>query len=292
MNLYSPHHSAARASTRVRERSVLPQTVCGPPSADLAPYISGYYRYATDAVAKSPHRAALRPGDANLWLVVSGTGWRVRPTTGKWLTLGPVSLFGPTSALVWSEAQTCVVLGASIRPCGWLRLVDQPAGDWANRIDQSPAFAGCDLQAFHEQLCGLEDNDAVPQIFDRLFHDVMGPAPRHEEAVGRVEGALLDPEISTVSQLAETTGLTVRSLERVAYCAFGFAPKLLLRRARFLRSLDAMRRASPERRASEIEPTYTDYSHFVRDSHDFLGVAPQAFLKMDLPLLNQCDQGS
>ncbi len=34
-----------------------------------------------------------------------------------------------------------------------------------------------------------------------------------------------------------------------------------------------------------IDTAYTDYSHFTRDSQDFLGMAPQKFLKMYPPLL-------
>ena len=50
-----------------------------------------------------------------------------------------------------------------------------------------------------------------------------------------------------------------------------------VRRARFLRSLHAIRRAEPSERTAAIDPGYTDYSHFVRDSHAFLGMSPQAF---------------
>ena len=69
--------------------------------------------------------------------------------------------------------------------------------------------------------------------------------------------------------------------------AFGFTPKLLMRRARFLRSLHAVAQAPVAARATAIDPSYTDYSHFVRDAQHFLGMSPQAFLKLDTPLLRQ-----
>ena len=76
-------------------------------------------------------------------------------------------------------------------------------------------------------------------------------------------------------------------LERLAARAFGFPPKLLLRRARFLRSLHAVRRVESHDRNTAIDPGYTDYSHFVRDAHTFLGMSPGAFLKLDRPLFRQ-----
>jgi methylphosphotriester-DNA--protein-cysteine methyltransferase len=69
--------------------------------------------------------------------------------------------------------------------------------------------------------------------------------------------------------------------------AFGFPPKKLIRRARFLRSLHALGAANPPERAGAIHYGYTDYSHFVRDAHAFLGMSPQAFLRMDNPMLRQ-----
>ena len=76
-------------------------------------------------------------------------------------------------------------------------------------------------------------------------------------------------------------------MQRVADRAFGFPPKLLLRRARFLRSLHALRVARRGEAASVIDPNYTDHSHFIRDAHDFLGMSPQAFLDIDMPLLKR-----
>jgi len=77
----------------------------------------------------------------------------------------------------------------------------------------------------------------------------------------------------------------LRNLQRLTNRAFGFPPKILLRRARFLRSLHAMRASRRGEASSVIDPAYTDYSHFVRDSQDFLGMSPQAFLNFDMPLM-------
>ena len=48
-----------------------------------------------------------------------------------------------------------------------------------------------------------------------------------------------------------------------------------------------MRGVARTERAQMIDQTYTDYSHFVRDSRDFLGMSPQAFLERDMPLLKR-----
>ena len=58
-----------------------------------------------------------------------------------------------------------------------------------------------------------------------------------EEKVVACQHALRDPEIADVEALSEAVGTGRRTLERLCGRYFGFPPKLLLRRQRFLRSL-------------------------------------------------------
>ena len=258
------------------------------PAEALAPYISGYHLYAVETAPGALHRDVFQPAWGNLRIrLTDGSRWRVRVREGKWLWPGRVTLFGPSSAVTWSESETGLVVGAGIRPRGWPRLFAGDAKGWADRIGDCPALGSATSEALHEAFCGIHEEDAVPGCFDALFADAMRPRGRDDEAIGRMEAALLDPEVKTVGELADTAGLSVRTLERLARRAFGFTPKLLLRRARFLRSLHAIRRVPAADRTTAIDPGYTDYSHFVRDSHAFLGMSPQAFLKLDNPLLKQ-----
>lgn len=258
-----------------------------PAPVDLAPYITGFHLYAVEPAGEEPHLDAFQPGWANLRIVLAGgERWRVRPVRDDWVAPGPVSLFGPSSTLIWSESDAGLVVGAGIRPRGWLRLFSPPARDWADRATEAPPEV-FDPESVFRRFSALDGDDAVPEAFEALLRETMRPPTKDDEGVGRIEAALVDPAIATVGDLAATSQLSVRAVERLAYRAFGFPPKLLLRRARFLRSLHAIREAQPGRRATAIDPAYTDYSHFIRDSHDFLGLSPQAFLQMDLPLLKQ-----
>lgn len=287
VNYQSSHEPSARPTSWACGLRTEPRMLYWQPSAELAPYVSGFHLYSVEADGNAPHRDAFQPAWGNLRvLLAGGEGWRVRPAKGEWIEPGPVSLFGPSSSLTWSESDAGLVVGAGIRPRGWLRLFSQPARDWANRVAPVPADA-FDPHAILTRFCALEGDDDVPRAFEALLNEALGPPTRDDEAVGRIEAALVDPAILSVRQLAETAQLSIRSVERLAHRAFGFPPKLLLRRARFLRSLHAIRHADPARRSTAIDPAYTDYSHFIRDSHDFLGMSPQAFLQLDLPLLKQ-----
>jgi AraC-like DNA-binding protein len=259
-----------------------------PASDDLAPYISGYHLYAVGETGGEPHRGAFEPAWASLRIAVTeGSEWRVRPARGEWLSPPPVSLFGPSSLLIWSESEAGILVGAGIRPRGWLRLFRRPACDWADRIDVAPALGRRTPAAIRDRFCKLSQDDDVPRLFDALFRSLLRPPSAADDAIARIEAALVDPAIETVDELARITRLHVRRVERLALRAFGFPPKLLLRRARFLRSLHAMRAAGRGEGSTAIDPGYTDYSHFVRDAQDFLGMSPRAFLEINMPLLKR-----
>ena len=67
-------------------------------------------------------------------------------------------------------------------------------------------------------------------------------------------------------------------MRRIAIYAFGMAPKLLLRRARFLRSFVSLLRSGEPMAYDLIDSSYYDSSHFLRDANTFLGTTPRRFM--------------
>ena len=63
-------------------------------------------------------------------------------------------------------------------------------------------------------------------------------------------------------------------------CRLRFRPKLLLRRARFLRTLTRLEEDPQANWVDVLDLGYHDQSHFIRDAHEFLGMAPGDFLRM------------
>lgn len=258
------------------------------PAEHLRSAISGYHLYALTTPSGKPHRDVFQPAWANLRIrLTEDANWRVRPGDGEWTRPGRVTLFGPSSAITWSESETGLVVGAGILPRGWARLGWEPARRWSNRVGDLRGLGGMSAEQLLGLFCGVHQEEDVAQLFDELFTTALLPPGKDDQPIARMGEALVDPGIANVAALAERTDLSPRTLERLAHRAFGFPPKLLLRRARFLRSLHAIRQAKPSERTAAIDPGYTDYSHFVRDSHAFLGMSPQAFLRLDTPLLNE-----
>lgn len=257
------------------------------PADELAPFVSGYHLYEVDPADGEVHHDVFQPAWFNLRILLTpNTDWTVRIGQAPAVRVPQVALFGPTSVVSWSDSGRGVVVGVGITPLGWLRLSRTPAADWANRIGAAHEVLGegADELAFSLRYGGHAE---VPAIFDRWLAPCFARQRRGEDSVTRMTAALIDPGMQSVRQMAQAVGATERTVERLAARAFGFAPKLLLRRARFLRSLHAIWSTDRGERARAIDPGYTDYSHFVREAHDFLGMAPSRFLELGAPLLER-----
>ena len=101
-----------------------------------------------------------------------------------------------------------------------------------------------------------------------------------------IHTALVDPDISTVSQLAETVGASDRTVERVCAKAFGFSPKLLLRRQRFIRSLSQYMLDPSLKWIGALDGHYHDQAQFVREFRQFMGMTPRQYGKLEHPILD------
>lgn len=259
------------------------------PAPALEVLVSGYHLYAVVPGPSGTVADVFQPAWPNVRFTFGeAVNWRVRQANSEWRQVPHRSMFGPTSRVTWSESGPGLTVGIGLRPCGWARLVRADAAAWADRVGSPDGLLGLDTSAVARRLGELTDDEEVPALFDDVLTKATARGSRLDEAaVAAVEAALLDPDVLTVGALAERIAVSTRSLERLSRRAFGFTPKLLLRRARFLRSLHAVARSGAAERAAAIDPSYTDYSHFVRDAHDFLGMSPQAFLSLDTPLLRQ-----
>jgi AraC-like DNA-binding protein len=257
------------------------------PAPELAPLVSGYHLYALAPPDGERQRDVFQPAWPSLRFALGAHDWCVRQPGQRWRPVPARSAFGPSSRITWSESGPGLVVGIGLRPRGWSRLARAQAADWADRVGQADDVFAIDIVSLGTELERVTDDAAVPELFDTFLNAHLGPADERDAIVGRMEAALLDPELATVAALAGRVGISPRSLERLSLKAFGFSPKMLLRRARFLRSLHAMAQSPPAGRALAIDLAYTDYSHFVRDAQHFLGMSPQAFLRLDTPLLRQ-----
>ena len=88
----------------------------------------------------------------------------------------------------------------------------------------------------------------------------------------------VDDRVDGLPALTASLGMPAHTLRRLSTRHFGFPPKLLLLRARFLRSFVRMVLAGDVLDYSLIASSYHDVSHFLRDAGSFLGTTPKRFM--------------
>lgn len=170
-------------------------------------------------------------------------------------------------------------------PAGWSRFVGANANHFANAVfDVETETAFALFGAIWADIQGMQDHRQIADVFDQHLLAALGPEQGQEDEIERVHAALADPEITDVGQLAARVNLNSQYVERLCRRVFGFPPKRLLRRQRFLRSL-APRMLDPALKwVKVLDASYHDQAHFSRDFRDFMGMTPKAFLDMPRPI--------
>ena len=250
------------------------------PAQDLRKYVSGYHLFCVRPNANELYEDTFWPGWMHLRLKLLDTQrWQLKATGRDWFETGKATVFGPTSGAVKTRSECGVVVGAGITPVGWLALNLQSARLWADRVGSADQAGFRAIDSLHARALELDKDEDVKDLFDDYFREQINTHQRGLEMVEKIMQAMLDADRTRVGDLAQGFAISERTFQRLCAAAFGFAPQLLLRRARFLRSLAAIREVEPAERSASIDESYTDYSHFIRDSHRFLGKSPGAFLK-------------
>lgn len=258
------------------------------PHPSLLPYFSTYYLTEIEAPDGTRVTDHLHPEWANLRFIQG-----VRPLAS--IGDGPLqethrfNATGPTSRACQFSAGRMRAWGMGLLPLGWARFVGAPAEIFADRFvdgTTEPVFA---------KLAGLSDllNDANGDIEHEVgvvdAHLMVLLRDRHdieeERRIAIAQKALLDSNVFTVSHFSELVGISPRSVERLSRKVFGFAPKLLLRRQRFLRSLSQFMLDPSMRWINTLDSHYHDQAHFARDFTRFMGMSARQYASLEHPIL-------
>lgn len=194
---------------------------------------------------------------------------------------------GPSSMPVHFELGTTRMWGIGLFPLGWAKFCNVPASDVANRVvngESHAAFAHFGRLA--DSLFGDEpDERAELARITACFRSLNREVP-DEGRIRAIHAALVDHEVSCVSDLAEHSRLERRTLERLCHRYFGFSPKVLLRRQRFMRSLAQFMLENASNWSEAMDEHYHDQAQFVREFRAFMGMSPGEYAAREHPILS------
>ncbi len=220
----------------------------------------------------------------------------VVPISGRWSTTGDAAIFnGPKQALVagpsnrpmrFSAQGEVRVFGISLTPLGWAKLFDQPASMVANRICDLVQLIGSRATLLVDRVHRADCLATMARYADELLLSVLNF--RQETYLTRTVTAmdhnLRTHPITKVADLSALMGISMRQVERVMPMAYGFAPKMVLRRLRYLRAIEEVMGTVSHELTDCLADDFYDQSHMIREFTQFSGESPKRFFSRGIQL--------
>ncbi|RYD68313.1 MAG: hypothetical protein EOP58_00990 [Sphingomonadales bacterium] len=258
------------------------------PDPRLANFISDYYVFDSEGPGMMGAIEWAMPGAASLRFFFGERPYNVWLGSRAFTPVPVAALYGPTSRASRFEVFGDVTIGMSITALGWARLFRKSAQQYCDRVVPIAAAIPGDFgQRLFDRLAASDKGPQVKGVLDAFFLEHLGPPNPDEPMIARIMALIVDEKVDGLSDIAERVELTPQQLRTLSLRYFGFPPKRLLRRARFLRSLLRMYAAGGEADYSLRAHSYFDVSHFLRDADEFLGTTPRRFMAMQTPYLRQ-----
>jgi AraC-like DNA-binding protein len=200
------------------------------------------------------------------------------------------SATGPSSLPCRFTLGTSRMWGIGLLPLGWARLFETEAFDLANTIaDGARHRAFAKFDCLSDILCDPQaDSEAQLAAITATMERLMRPS-RDEAKIVRVHEAIVNGDHAAVADLADACAMSIRTLERVCRRYFGFTPKRLMRRQRFMRSLSSFmlhRAAGGDGLWTQaMDGGYHDQAQFTREFSEFMTMTPSRYAALDHPIL-------
>ncbi len=173
------------------------------------------------------------------------------------------------------------MIGIGVSPAGWAALTDRSAVDFHNLIVPAETILGQQtVDLLTAALTAAPDTSEFAKVLDAFCMRMFTRKDPRDRDIRALSRLIVSPGLSEVRELSAALGITDQALLRLSRRYFGMPAKLLLRRARFLRSFITLFVSGTPTDASAIDPSYHDMSHFHRDANAFLGMTPRRFMKL------------
>lgn len=248
-----------------------------PASPELLPYLGGYHSFDTAVREGVLHEEMVLPAWTNVQVQTSGGAWGIRIGTESFDPLPRLMVTGPTSKAQFCRVITGHIIGVYLMPRGWARLVGGNVSRIANRIVGMRSVLGPDAEELGAAVLAATDFDGQVAAFEAIFRRRLAASRPEPPEVEAIEALLLDPDIRSVEDLSAALAIPAWRLARLIPRHFGFTPKLLIRRARFVRTIVKIRESQELGWTRIVDEAYFDQAHFIRDCRDFLQMTPSQF---------------
>lgn len=260
------------------------------PHPDLRRYVTTYYIAEVNSPDGQMVEDLLHPEWGSVRYICNGAvQGSVHPEPLK--PVPPVTLVGHSSRATRIGCVSMRIASFGLLPLGWHHLVGLPASRFADQsVDAEMLKTRINFAALFPAISAAQTLKDVATVFDTMLLPSLMQMPEaaksDDNLIHGLHTALLDSNFSSVTEIAERLNVTGIQLERLSKRVFGFPPKLLIRRQRFLRTLALLMRQPKAKWGEILDPQYYDQAHFNRDFQRFFGMAPKQYLALAKPIVS------
>lgn len=258
------------------------------PPEDLRKYFTTFYHTEIDPGDVGTLRDSLHPEWAGL-RIFSPQSPKAWFDAGDELSNAAFIATGPSSRPLHFALPRTRLWGIGLLPLGWAKYITHDAGACANLLcDGMTNPHTAHIASLAERLYGPEPDQAAELARITAFFRSLADRPVPDAArIVAIHTALVASEVVTVSDLVERVAASQRTVERLCYRHFGFSPKRLLRRQRFMRSLAQFMLDPSLKWVGAMDSSYHDQAQFVRDFREFMGISPSEYASTPHPVLER-----
>jgi AraC-like DNA-binding protein len=234
------------------------------PSSAMAHCIAYYWRVSWDLRGRQPHLQETLP-HPNIYLVFEDNRLTVAGVT--------------TSKFTRILAEQGFAFGVKFKPGGFRAFLNSSASSITDRIVGAHDVFGADGNALEAALISSCGEEAMVAAVDAFFlRRVPEPDENVELADRLVNQILHQPQIRTVDDLADRTGLSKRSIQRLFREYVGIPPKWVIRRYRLHELIERLEAGDPLNWPDlALELGYFDQAHLINDFRAITGYSPEDY---------------
>lgn len=254
------------------------------PPPPLQRYLTTYYFTDIESPDGSEISDFLLPQWASIRYIIRGSVDMTVPSS-KTQPSPLAAMTGPTSLASPISSKFAKVAAFGLLPLGWHKFVGQPAARWANKVVDVDTAHKFDLFAdIWRAIKDLETEAEMVDVFNHMLLEALEPPDAEDDRIEAAHLALTDPNIDSVGALSERLHMDTKQLSRFSNRVFGFLPKLLLRRQRFVRTLGEALMDPSQSWSDCVDLNYYDQAHFNRDFKRFMGLTPRQYMEQPHPI--------
>lgn len=236
------------------------------PADDLSFWIAHYWLIEWDLRGREPHTVETVP-HPNIHLVMGDEG----------VTVSGVQ----TQRFVRQLEGRSQVFGVKFRPGGFRGFSDAPVVEIADRVIPASEIFDPAIETFAGVALSSAPEDERIAAANQFFRALNPQRNRSIEQADRLVRQILDdPEIKSVDDLVDRSGVGKRSLQRIFGEYVGVSPKWVIRRYRLHELVETLNSgAEPDWAQLALELGYFDQAHMINDCKLVIGRSPAQYRK-------------